>query len=102
MPVKVFLSPAHLRHLPQRPEAGSVGLVVENARRPEDQDGFGWFCFDCGALVHCVEVAVADIVRDLPPLFAAFYADPRRGAAGNAAACILAGNRLPAGPSFGA
>jgi 3-hydroxyanthranilate 3,4-dioxygenase len=73
---EVFLLPAHLRHSPQRPEAGSVGLVVENARRPEDRDGFEWFCFECGALVHRVEIAIADIVRDLPPLFAAFYADP--------------------------
>lgn len=72
---EVFLLPAHLRHSPQRPQAGSVGLVVENARRPGDRDGFEWFCFDCGALVHRVEVAVADIVKDLPPLFAAFYAD---------------------------
>jgi 3-hydroxyanthranilate 3,4-dioxygenase len=73
---EVFLLPAHLRHSPQRPEAGSVGLVVENARRSEDRDGFEWFCFDCGALIHRVEVAITDIVRDLPPLFAAFYANP--------------------------
>jgi 3-hydroxyanthranilate 3,4-dioxygenase len=72
---EVFLLPAHVRHSPQRPQAGSVGLVVENARRPGDRDGFEWFCFDCGALVHRVEIAVADIVKDLPPLFAAFYAD---------------------------
>ena len=99
---EVFLLPAHLRHSPQRPEAGSVGLVVENARRPEDRDGFEWFCFECGALVHRVEIAIADIVRDLPPLFAAFYADreARGGDAGNAAACIPGRNRRPAGPSF--
>ena len=73
---EVFLLPPHLRHSPQRPIAGSVGLVVESARGPGDRDGFEWFCFDCGALVHRVEIAVADIVKDLPPLFAAFYADP--------------------------
>ena len=72
---EVFLLPPHVRHSPQRPQAGSVGLVVENARRPADRDGFEWFCFECGALVHRVEIAVADIVNDLPPLFAAFYAD---------------------------
>jgi 3-hydroxyanthranilate 3,4-dioxygenase len=97
---EVFLLPAHLRHSPQRPEAGSVGLVVENARRPEDRDGFEWFCFECGALVHRVETAIADIVRDLPPLFAAFTPTPRQGDAGNAAACIPARNRHPAGPPF--
>jgi len=72
---EVFLLPPHMRHSPQRPVPGSVGLVVEGARGPDDKDGFEWFCFDCGALVHRVEIAVADIVKDLPPLFAAFYAD---------------------------
>jgi 3-hydroxyanthranilate 3,4-dioxygenase len=72
---EVFLLPPHIRHSPQRPIEGSVGLVVENARRPGEMDGFEWFCFQCGGLVHRVEIAVGDIVRDLPPLFAAFYAD---------------------------
>ena len=34
---------------------------------------FEWFCFECGELVHRVEVKVTDIVKDLPPLFTAFY-----------------------------
>ena len=71
----VFLLPAHVRHSPQRPVPGSVGLVVESARRADDVDGFEWFCFNCGGLVHRIEVVVKDIVKDLPPLYAAFYAD---------------------------
>jgi 3-hydroxyanthranilate 3,4-dioxygenase len=73
----VFMLPAHTRHSPQRPVPGSVGLVVEGARRPGDRDGFEWYCFSCGALVHRVEVPVANIVTDLPPLFSAFYADTK-------------------------
>ena len=69
----VFLLPPHARHSPQRPVPGSVGLVVEGTRGPEDKDGFEWFCFDCGERVHRVEVKVTDIVKDLPPLFSAFY-----------------------------
>ncbi|HEY5210885.1 MAG TPA: 3-hydroxyanthranilate 3,4-dioxygenase [Stellaceae bacterium] len=72
---EVFLARAHLRHSPQRPVAGSVGLVVEGARRPGDRDGFEWYCFQCGELVHRVEIALTNIVRDLPPLFERFYAD---------------------------
>ena len=34
---EVFLLPAHLRHSPQRPIAGSVGLVVESPPRTERQ-----------------------------------------------------------------
>ena len=49
--------------------------MVEGARRPDDQDGFEWFCFKCHGLVHRVQLAVKNIVQDLPPLFAAFYAD---------------------------
>lgn len=73
---EVLLIPPHTRHSPQRPVPGSLGLVVEGTRRAGDIDGFEWYCFGCGALVHRVEVAVSNIVTDLPPLFAAFEADP--------------------------
>lgn len=69
----VFLLPPHVRHSPQRPQEGSVGLVVEGTRRESDIDGFEWFCFACHGLVQRVDVRVKDIVKDLPPLFAAFY-----------------------------
>ena len=72
----VFILPPHTRHSPQRPVPGSVGLVVEGTRRESDRDGFEWFCFSCGGLVHRVEVQVRDIVKDLPPLFTAFYGSP--------------------------
>ena len=72
---EIFLLPPHVRHSPQRPMEGSVGLVVESVRAPGARDGFEWFCFGCGDLVHRVELIVTDIVRDLPPLFSAFYAD---------------------------
>ncbi len=69
----VFMLPPHARHSPQRPQEGSIGLVVEGARTGGMKDGFEWFCFECGGLVHRVEVEVTDIVKDLPPLFDAFY-----------------------------
>ena len=71
---EILLLPGHLRHSPQRPEAGSVGLVVEKVRPPDAVDGFEWFCPGCHMLVHRVEVNVKSIVADLPPLFEAFYA----------------------------
>jgi len=72
---EVFILPPHVRHSPQRPLEGSVGLVVEGTRRPDDRDAFEWFCFGCGSLVHRVELVITDIVKDLPPLFDAFYSD---------------------------
>lgn len=72
---EVFMLPAHARHSPQRPQAGSIGLVVESPRTPDMKDGFEWYCFECGTLVHRIEVEVKDIVKDLPPLYEAFYGD---------------------------
>jgi 3-hydroxyanthranilate 3,4-dioxygenase len=71
----VFLLPPHVRHSPQRPQPGSVGLVVEPQRGPDELDAFEWYCFDCQALVHRIEVKVKSLVKDLPPLYEAFYAD---------------------------
>ena len=76
IPIKegeVFMLPAHVRHSPQRPVEGSIGLVVEGNRVAGVEDGFEWFCFECGALVHRVQLEIKDIVKDLPPLFNAFY-----------------------------
>ena len=75
---EVLLLPGHVRHSPQRPGEGSVGLVVEKARPPEVNDGFEWYCPACWTRVHRIEVNVKDIVKDLPPLFEAFYAGDRK------------------------
>lgn len=74
---EVFLTRPHMRHSPQRPMPGSIGLVVEGTRQPGMKDGFEWYCFSCGRLVHRVEVEVRDIVKDLPPLFDKFYGDEK-------------------------
>jgi 3-hydroxyanthranilate 3,4-dioxygenase len=71
---EVFLLPAHVRHSPQRPQ-DSIGLVVE-AARPHELDAFEWYCFECGTLVHRIEVKVQHLVKDLPPLYEQFYNDP--------------------------
>jgi 3-hydroxyanthranilate 3,4-dioxygenase len=70
----IFLMPAHVRHSPQRP-AGSIGLVVEPKRALEQKDAFEWYCFSCRTRLHRVELNLQSIVRDLPPLFQAFYAN---------------------------
>jgi 4-hydroxy-tetrahydrodipicolinate synthase len=92
---EVFLLPAHVRHSPQRPQEGSVGLVVE-AARPDELDAFEWYCFDCRALVHRIEVKVEHLVKDLPPLYEAFYADEKARKCKNCGA-IHPGKRPPPG-----
>lgn len=74
---EILLLPGHVRHSPQRPEPGSVGLVVEKIRSREVKDGFEWYCPACHERVHRIEVNVRNIVDDLPPLFEAFYASEK-------------------------
>ena len=70
----MFLLPPRVRHSPQRPEPGSLCLVIERSRPAGVTDAFEWYCARCDALVHRVELQLASIVRDLPPLFDRFYA----------------------------
>lgn len=72
---EVLMLPGHVRHSPQRPVPGSIGLVVESPRMQGMKDGFEWYCFECKSCVHRVEVPLGNIVDDLPPLYEAFYAD---------------------------
>lgn len=69
-----YLLPPHLRHSPQRPEAGSVCLVIERARAQGIIDGFEWYCAQCAQRVHRIEVQLTDIVADLPRAYEKFYA----------------------------
>jgi 3-hydroxyanthranilate 3,4-dioxygenase len=71
----VFMLPPHVRHSPQRPMEGSVGLVIEPNRPDGLLDGFEWYCFACQGLVHRKEVDLQNIVEDLPKVYNAFYAD---------------------------
>ena len=71
----VFLLPAFVRHSPQRPEEGSICLVIE-PKRPEGKvDAFEWYCQSCNHLVHRAELILKDISKDLQPAFKAFAND---------------------------
>ncbi len=75
---EVFMLPSHTRHAPQRPQEGSVGIVVESPRMDGMREGFEWYCFNCEALVHRVEVALggpSGIVTKLPVVFDAYHDD---------------------------
>lgn len=69
----VFRVPPHVRHSPQRPIPGSVGLVVEPQRSEGLLDAFEWYCFNCGHIVHRAEIDLVSIVHDLPPVYENFY-----------------------------
>ncbi|HWR15322.1 MAG TPA: 3-hydroxyanthranilate 3,4-dioxygenase [Terriglobales bacterium] len=76
---EVFLLPKHVRHSPQR-KSDTIGLVIEMPRPEGALDAFEWYCPNCHQLIHRAEVRLKSIVKDLPPLFEAFYGneDARR------------------------
>jgi 3-hydroxyanthranilate 3,4-dioxygenase len=83
---EIFLLPPHVRHSPQRPVPGSIGLVIEAPRPPGAKDGFEWYCLECHHLVYRTEVLLKSIVLDLPPLFEVFYNDESKRRCGKCGA----------------
>jgi 3-hydroxyanthranilate 3,4-dioxygenase len=72
---EMMLLPPGVPHSPQR-FADTVGMVIERKRRPDERDGFMWFCERCGNKLYEEFLHVSDIVAQLPPVFERFYADP--------------------------
>lgn len=70
---EMWMLPRSTHHSPQRPEEGSIGVVIERIREEGTLEKFVWFCPECNAKVHEVELQVRDIVADLPLVFEQFY-----------------------------
>jgi 3-hydroxyanthranilate 3,4-dioxygenase len=70
---ETWLLHGNLPHSPQRPDAGSIGIVVERIREEGTLEKFQWYCMECSHKIHEVELQVRDIVADLPPVFEDFY-----------------------------
>lgn len=69
---EIFLLPPKVPHSPRRP-ANTVGLVVERKRKPEELDGFQWYCENCGTKLYEEFLHISNIVTQLPPIFDRFY-----------------------------
>ena len=68
----IFLLPPRVPHSPRRP-ANTVGLVMERYRKPDEQDGFMWYCENCGEKLYEEKADVSDIVVQLPIIMNRFY-----------------------------
>ena len=75
----ILLLPPGVPHSPQRPEPGSIGMVVERARPDGVLDAFEWYCANCATRIHRRDVQVRDIVADLPPVFEEYYGTVAEG-----------------------
>lgn len=71
---EIYMLNRGIPHSPQRP-AGSIGLVIEERRRPEQTDGFIWYCDACHEKLHEVYIKLKDIERQLPDIFRKFRQD---------------------------
>jgi 3-hydroxyanthranilate 3,4-dioxygenase len=72
---EVFLLPPLVPHSPRR-FADTIGLVIERQRLPHERDGFQWYCEACDRLLYEEFIELKDIEKDLPPVFARYYASP--------------------------
>ena len=75
VPIKegeMFLLPPKVPHSPQRP-ANSVGVVIELYRKHNEDDGFMWFCENCGNKLYDEYFKLTDIVKQLPVVMQNFY-----------------------------
>jgi 3-hydroxyanthranilate 3,4-dioxygenase len=88
---EVFLLPPEVPHSPQRP-AGTVGIVVERRRRPDELDGFSWYCERCGHQLYMERVAVRDIEKQLPEIFSRFYSSASHRTCGACGSVMQAPN----------
>lgn len=66
----VYLLPSRVPHSPQRPEAGSFGLVVEREREDWEMDGLRWYKnFEtCDEVLYERWFPCHDLGQDLVPV----------------------------------
>jgi len=68
----IFLLPADMPHSPRRP-ANTIGLVVERVRKPNEIEGFVWYCERCNHKLYEEFLHVSNIETQLKPVFDRFY-----------------------------
>jgi 3-hydroxyanthranilate 3,4-dioxygenase len=67
----IFLLPAKVPHCPVRFE-NSIGLVVEQVRRPDETDALMWFCEQCNHKLYEEYFPLKDIENDFGAVFNRF------------------------------
>jgi len=73
---QVFLLPSRIPHAPQRPEEGSLGLVIERSRTPGEIDGLRWYTDfqTCDEILYEKYFQCEDLGKDLVPVVQGFKA----------------------------
>lgn len=80
VPIKegeMFLLPPKVPHSPQRFE-NTYGLIIEKHREKGENDGFMYFCENCGNLLYEEYFFLEDIVKQFPIVQNNFYSSEER------------------------
>lgn len=70
----IYLLPSNVPHSPQR-GANTVGLVIEQIRPGDMQDGLLWICENCNSELYREHFALDNIETDMPIIFKKYYSD---------------------------
>lgn len=71
---EILLLPPNVPHSPRRP-ANTIGLVIERSRRPDEIEGFEWYCEQCNHKLYSEYLHISNIETQLPPVFERFYSN---------------------------
>jgi 3-hydroxyanthranilate 3,4-dioxygenase len=69
---EIFCLPGNTPHQPRR-GPGTIGLVIEQVRKPEELDAEEWYCEKCNHLLYRETFVCGNIETDLPRIFGHFY-----------------------------
>jgi 3-hydroxyanthranilate 3,4-dioxygenase len=69
---ELFLLPPRTPHSPRR-GANTVGIVIERYRTEKEEDGFMWYCDNCGNKLYEEKFGLTDITTQLPIVMETFY-----------------------------
>jgi 3-hydroxyanthranilate 3,4-dioxygenase len=72
---QIYLLPRRVPHAPQRTE-GSVGLILEAIRQPDEIDTHAWYCESCNHVLFEKSMYLEILERDMPIVFDAYYSRP--------------------------
>jgi len=73
---EIYLLPANVPHSPQRAK-GTIGLVIEQPRKPGAKDKLQWYSDDTHELVHEAEFELKNIETDLKRIMSEFWSNEK-------------------------
>lgn len=71
---EVYYLPPNIPHSPQR-GPDTIGLVIEQKREDNMDDGLAWFCENCHSELYREAFMLENIETDLPKIFDKYYTD---------------------------